>query len=317
MAKINKKAVLVISLLFAAFFLAGCGSFQGGSDKPPVSAPFVATGTEGIVMDFLPDQPPSKVYTQSPLSFLVEVRNRGTHTVDSAEFYLTGYDMMMMPSLVNKLSLSEPLEGKSPYNPDGGMTTLSLGTSSPIALPQSMPSYKPTFMLTACYPYTTTATPVLCVDPNPQDTVSDKACRVQQVYSTGSQGAPVAVQSIEAESNPTSMYFRIHIANTKSGTDQASGTVYGYDVLGKCPGELSYADLNNVAYMVKLGEQALDCQPNTGKIRLVNDQAVIFCKYQYQQKGGAYETAMTIQLDYGYKSSTSKQVEIENLEFAR
>lgn len=318
MAKNNKttKITFLICAILALSLVAGCGNFQKGNGEPNVDADAIATGTEGLVMRFLPDQPPAKVYTGAPLTFLVEVWNRGTHRVSGAEFYLTGYDKMMIPSLRDRVQIAEDLEGKSQYNPQGGFTTLTF-ESSDVTLPTSMPSYRPTFLLTACYPYQTTATPLVCVDPNPQDTVSDKACMTQKNYATGSQGAPVSVQNVEAESNPSYMYFRIHVANTAGGTDQASGTVYDMDALHKCPDQLTYSDLNTIQYQVDLGGTPLSCEPKNGEIRLVNNQAILFCKYAYTQSGGAYQTPLNIKLFYGYKSSTSKLLEIENLEFVR
>jgi len=189
-------------------------------------------------------------------------------------------------------------------------------TTSNVYLPQNMPNYKPTFLLTACYKYQTVATPLICIDPNPLDQSTDKACRVQKVYSTGSQGAPVVVQSIESEARPTGMFFRIHIANTAGGTQQASGTVFDYASMNNCPAGLSYRDLNQLEYMVAISGQPLDCEPK-GKLRLVNDKATIFCKYLNIPQIPAYQTPLEVTLDYGYKSSISKIVDIENLNFAR
>lgn len=308
-------AITLLTLLAGLLLLTGCGT-RSGSNEPPTSAEFVATGTEGIVMQFLPDQPPQKVYTGGPLNFLIEARNRGTYTVPNAMFYLTGYDPNMIFGMRADYPLPEPLEGKNQFNPEGGYTTLSF-ESADMNLPPSMPNYKPNFLLTACYPYQTTATPLVCVDPNPQDTISDKACQVQKVYGTGSQGAPVAVQSVETEANPRGMYFRIHIANMGSG-EGGSGMPFSMDALGKCPGQLTYSDLNTIRYYAELGgEQLFDCQPSNGEVRLVNDKAVIFCKYNFARAGLAYQTPLKVVLEYGYKNSISKIVEIENLNFAR
>jgi hypothetical protein len=312
-----KRIIPSICVFLILLLIAGCGSFGGGSGEPPVSAEFVATGTEGIVMQFVPDQPPNKVYTQSPLSFLVEIRNRGTYTVPSAAFFLTGFDPNILMNLISSQIIGEPLEGKSPFNPEGGYTTL-MFDSPTVNLPTSMPNYKPMFLLTACYPYETIATPLICVDPNPLDTTPDKACRVQKVYSTGSQGAPVAVQSIESEARPTGMFFRIHISNVAGGTEQSSGTVFKQEMMQGCPAGLQYRDLNTLRYEVFIsGGQPLDCEPKTHEIRLVNNKATIFCKHQNLQMMPAYQTPLEVRLIYGYKSSIGKMVEIENLNFQR
>ena len=115
--KMIKTTSFILLILLGLSLITGCGSFQSGRNEPPVSAEFAATGTEGIVMQFVPDQPPAKIYTQSPLTFLVEVRNRGTYTVPNAMFFLTGYD----PNIIRGMRPSEPLqgelEGKSQFNP--------------------------------------------------------------------------------------------------------------------------------------------------------------------------------------------------------
>lgn len=311
------RKITIIAMILTLLVITGCSGIRSGNDEPPVSAEFVATGTDGLTMQFLADQPPTKVYTGSPLSFLIEVKNVGTYTLPSAVFYLTGYDPNMLPGMKPDYVLQEPLEGKSSFNPNGGMTMIDFEAADTNLAP-SMPNYKPTFLLTACYPYQTTATPLICVDPNPTDTISDKACRVQPVYGTGSQGAPVAVQSVETEANPRGMYFRIHVANVGSG-ESGQGVVFNRDAMGQCPGSLSYRELNTIRYFVDLGGTSLtDCQPSNGEVKLVNGKAVIFCKYQYQGAGGsAYQTPLKVVLDYGYKSSISKIVEIENLNFAR
>jgi hypothetical protein len=310
---VKAKTLVILSVLLLA--VTGCG-FAKGKDNPQASAQFVATGTEGIVMNFLADQPPAKVYTQGPLTFIVEVRNRGTYTVPSATFYLTGFDPSMLPGLTRYVTLSAPLEGKSQYNPEGGYSTLTF-TEPSLSLSSNMPNYRPNFLLTACYPYTTVATPLVCIDPNPLDTTSDKACRVQKSYATTSQGAPVAVTAIESEARPTGMYFRIHITNTAGGTQQASGTVFKQSMMSSCPAGLQYSDLNVMQYAVSISNQPLKCEPQNGEIRLVNNKATLFCRYENLQKIPAYETPIEVKLTYGYKNSISKMVEIENLNFAR
>jgi len=315
----NKIRILCLFLALS-LILTGCTSL-GGKNQPPVSAAFAATGTEGIVLKFVTDQPPMKVYTQAPLTFLFEVRNRGTFSVPGYALYLTGFDPNILQGLPVSQLMTTALEGKSQFNPEGGYTMVTFETPT-VNLPTSMPNYKPTFMITACYPYSTIATPLICVDANPLDTTTDKACRVQKVYSTGSQGAPVSVQSIESEARPGGMYFRIHIANSAgggsgSGTTTAGGTVFDDTMMANCPAGLQYKDLGLVRYGVAVSGQPLQCEPATGTIRLVNNQAVIFCKYLNLPSMPAYQTPIEVTLQYGYKNSASKIVEIENLNFAR
>jgi len=310
----TKKSILFATLFLMFVLASGCSGFTGGKDKPPVSAQFVATGTEGIVMQFLADQPPAKVYTESPLTFLVEVRNKGTYTVQDVGLYLTGFDpniIRMSSGFQPSTPITLPLEGKSQINPEGGYTTAEFSAQT-VTLPRDMPNYKPTFLLTACYRYQTVATPLVCIDPNPMVQTADKACQVQKVYSTGSQGAPVAVKSIESEARPGGMYFRIHVGNTGG----ASGTLFSQNALGSCPAGLGYKDLNILQYAVELSGQPLSCEPKN-ELRLVNNAGVLFCKYNNLQQIPAYQTPLKVTLSYAYKNSISRQVEIENLNFGR
>ncbi|MFC1723479.1 hypothetical protein ACFL0V_05050 [Nanoarchaeota archaeon] len=304
-----KKAIIITAILL--LLVAGC-SFNKGKDEPPTSAAFAATGTDGIVMTWAPDQPPAKVYTGAPTSLLVEIKNKGTTNVASAMFYLSGVDQTLMPIVPNPVALTMPLEGKTQYNPEGGYTTIQMEAQS-IALPPEMPNYKPNLLLTACYPYKTFATPLVCVDPNPTDTVSDKACRVEKVIGTGSQGAPVAIASVETQATPRGMFFRLHLQNSGSG-----GVVYDINSLGGCPGSLTYNDLHKIRYTVSLGSaEQVQCQPINGEVRLVNNKATIFCQSPRSAQGLAYQTPLKVELIYGYKSSISKQIEVENLDFGR
>jgi hypothetical protein len=207
--------------------------------------------------------------------------------------------------MTNTFSLSN-LDAKSQFNPEGGYQTANF-VSSPIQIPATMVSYKPNFLVTACYAYQTNANPMVCIDPRPQDKLSDKACVVQKAYPTGGgQGAPVAVTNVESEATPTAAFFRVHIQNL-----YPQGVVYDQGALGKCPNQLEYMDLNKISYTVSLaGGKVASCQPPS-PVRLANNLATIFCKFD-GLSGAAYQTPLTIKLDYGYKNSVSKQVEIQN-----
>ncbi|MBI4739325.1 hypothetical protein HY772_07310 [Candidatus Woesearchaeota archaeon] len=303
---LNRTTFFSLTLVML-FLLAGCGAFeQRGKNQPPITAAFAATGTEGIVMTFAPEQPPNIIFTGSPISILVEVRNRGTFTVPAAALYLSGFDPAIIQGLTNTYLFPQQIDAKSQFNPEGGYQTASF-VSSPTQLPQSMITYKPNFLVTACYPYQTNANPLVCIDPRPQDKLSDKACTVQKAYATGGgQGAPVAVTNVESEATPSAMFFRIHLQNI-----QPLGVAYDIGALSQCPNQLDYTALNKINYQVTLaGGKVGSCQPPS-PIRLANNIATIFCKFD-GLSGAAYQTPLTIKLDYGYKNSISRMVEIQN-----
>lgn len=310
MAYKDKRSVLfVIMLVSLMIFLTACGG-QRGRDEPQFTQ-FVASGTEGLIFNFVPDQPPNRIFEETPIDVLIEVQNRGTFTIPTANFYLTGYDPAIVSMSGGPVPLSG-LEGKSNFQPQGGIDTISFSSSN-IILPQGMNSYRPRFLLTACYPYQTVANPVVCIDPRPQDTLSDKACVAQRTYPVGAgQGAPVGIAALEAESTPSGTLFRIHVQNF-----QPNGVSYSSDAIGKCPSGLEYRDLNRIRYQVSLSDGRItgDCKPTNGELRLINGRGTIFCKFANvdAQGGLAYQTPLRVTLDYGYKNSISKDIEIQSL----
>ena len=304
--------LLVFLFTFSLFFLlTSCSGLSSGKNQPPTSAEFAASGSDGIVLSFAADQPPATIFTGTPLSVFLEVRNKGTFSVPAVSLYLSGFDPAIIQGLTSTYVLSQQIDAKTQFNPEGGYQTASFN-SAPIQLAQAMTTYKPTLLVTACYPYQTNANPLVCIDPRPQDKLSDKACAVQKSYSAGgTQGAPVSVSNVEAEATPAAQFFRIHIQNTQS----QQGSVYDIGALSHCPNQLDYNELNKVNYQVSLaGGKVPSCQPPS-PIRLANNMATIFCKFE-GLSGSAYQTPLTIRLDYGYKNSISKEIQIQNTQFS-
>ena len=87
------KRILIVSLLIS-IFLIGC-SIPGRRGPEEAPSELAHKGTQGIEFTFLPDYPPSVIYTpgsgDTGNSIVLEVKNKGAFTT-GAIFYLSGYD---------------------------------------------------------------------------------------------------------------------------------------------------------------------------------------------------------------------------------
>ena len=294
----------LILALFLLILLVGCKGGQKGKDQPEGVLSFQATGTEGLTLQFLKDQPPSRIYTSTPLTVVAQINNKGVHDISNANLYLSGFDSRIISGISSSPN-SISLEGKSPFNPEGDIEIVEW-SSSAVQLPPGSTTYSPNLVLTACYQYETLATPVVCVDPDPFNTLQDKSCKVGSVNTGGSQGSPIAISSVEQEVTPTDLFFRVHISNV------GGGQVFDESSMTKCPSSLQFQDLNKIELReATISGKQLECKPEN-PIRLVDGKATIFCKTS-QFTGSAFETPLTLRFSYGYKSSISQKVEIVNI----
>ena len=258
------RKILIFSLILS-IFLFGC------AQKPAEQNTGLAhTGTQGIVFDFLPNYPPSVVYTpgtgDTGNSIVLEVKNRGAYTT-GAMFYLSGFD----PGILSVGSASQAigtLEGKTPTNTEGGYTQIqfpSYGTFG-VNLPQGTDVYPVTLQATACYDYQTKASLPVCVDPDPYGLIKQKACTPRGAAVGGGQGAPVAVTSVEQESLPGKAVFKMRIGNV------GGGQVIDRGLSNVCiTSALRYDQLDKITYNVKLAGAGGECKPVT-PLRIVNNQ---------------------------------------------
>ena len=296
---------LALSLLAILLLFTGCSSLQGLGKKKGTNAegePFagtVYTGTQGLVMQFAKDLP-STIFEGSPIDLIVELRNLGTTSITSGKLYLGGYDKGIVPIMQETQYVT--VEGKSQYSQEGGFNTVDF-RSQTITLPPGTDVYRPKFVLTACYEYETSATPVVCIDPVPQLGTADKACKPGAANVGSGQGAPVAVTSLYGEALPGKTRFKIEISNV------GGGKVVN---IRNCPYNLGYSDLNYVDYQISMsGATGKDCKP-ISPLKLIDGKATLYCTFDVKGQT-AYTTPLSIRLIYDYMSSIAKDVEIRSI----
>lgn len=330
MAKQNKAVVLLLLLLLLAY---GCNK-QKAATK---SLDEVRTGSEGIVVNFLPNAPPQTIHAEesadNSFDVVMEIRNKGAYPQpDEASgsdvqgsfgnVYLSGYDTNILTfgaegGNSNALSASA-LEGKSAINPNGGHDIMSLkGTINIDNL--NVEKYETTLAATACYKYGTVLGPAVCIDPNPYSSINEKkVCNVQDIALT-SQGAPVAVTKIDEEALAAKTQFKITIKNV------GNGNVLTFSAFGKCDPlgnqKIEREDIDKVFVdEVRIGSYALECGPfyevaksQAGHIRLINNEGYIICdlpESEYGQTNTAYTTPLKIKLSYVYRSTAERKLQI-------
>lgn len=315
----NNKVLLVLALLVIVILLSSCrgtGLFSGKDPKQntAIARERIYTGTDGLVMRFLPNLPPAETYDTGSIQIIAEVRNRGTDKIENGKFYLSGYDTGIIQNIDNFKELNN-LEPKSEFLLDGGYDTVTFGSSGNIKIPKGADEYRPRFVLSACYDYKTVATPIVCIDPNKQNPAIKEqgACQMQSV-SVGGTGAPVAVDRVSLDSTIDKAFVRIELSNAGKGQVLANNAV-----TQKCPYKLGFEDLDEITYTVTLsGIPPTKCSPDLGKqgkpsIKLGDGRAIITCEFPVPRENRfAFSTPLQIELNYGYTESIYTDVRIIN-----
>lgn len=296
------------AILLIAIVASGCVGGFVSTNQPTDTT---RTGTQGLVITFVQNQPPSRVIISEGSSPQVlvgmELLNRGAEDITTGILLYSGFDgrLVSWPA-----SDTMPfLEGKSFSNPQGGKEIKEVsGTANTGAIGDV---YRPVFQVTACYNYRTNAQIPLCIDPDPNGR-STKPCSAADFSAGGGQGGPIAVSAIDQEPGPGSTLFKITIKNAGGGDVFTSGIQSCVPGSG---GGLTYKELDRVKIAsVSLGTQPITCRglDASGNLPLTSGQGVLFCTAQLP-RGSSFQTTLNIVMDYQYRTSAQKTVEIVKL----
>jgi len=305
-----KKAVVILMIL--AILLSSCTMQQTGKEQITTT---YRTGTQGIDLRFLPNLPPARLFDTEPFNSVIEIENRGAYRVGGPgdKVYLSGFDQSMITGILSWGEDMPSIEGRTQFVTQGSIDVISFKGSIAPLRPRNIDKYPVKLLATACYGYETIATAPICIDPDPYaPTTRAKICTPTPVSLGGGQGGPVAVTQIEVDSSPGRMRFKIHVQNVGGGEVFRQGAQY----LQKCSphtaplafDEIDYVELRDVA----IGGVSIKptCKPlDKNHIRLTNGKGVVFCEMMTRGQD-AYSTPMVVTLDYGYRSSVFKDIEI-------
>ena len=298
------------SLVVFLLVLSGCAGLKVGQTKEQAgsAAQDAHRGVKGVTMNFVRNNPPDMVFTGSPIDIVLELTNEGAVDVDGGNLYLSGFASRFFGSF-SRIKTFSNLEGRSAFNVIGGRQTITY-TTAPVNLPEGAETFPQTFLARICYPYTTEARIQVCIDPNPFSLLETEACRVTNPSVGGGQGAPVAVTAVREDPAPGQVGFLINIANL------GDGQVVNRESFSRCPDTLKFNDVDVVNYEVRLSDvkNAGTCTPSNSKTQLGNNQGTIYCTFRLADATSpAYQTVLSIDLNYDYLSSKSKNVQVRSL----
>ena len=295
-----KKVPIIILLLFIVSISLGCN--RGEPKRQDIK---IHTGTQGLVLKFLPQTPPNIAYSGETMDIQIEVSNKGAYTTNGL-LYFTGFDKSIIDIGFEYVDIPE-IEGKAEYMREGGKDVIILSNPEllnqeiDVSLPPGVDDYKTRIEAIACYRYETTATIPICIDANPRIDTHD-ACKSTNVGG-GSQGAPVAISNIQVEPG----YGKLRLILTLNNVGK--GIVIDED---SCPFGYKYGELGNLrSFSVNLEGISLDCNP-APLVKLNDGSAKVYCNANIAEliNTGAYKTPLTVRFDYGYKNSISTSLEI-------
>lgn len=297
----------LITIIMAFILLIGitsCTGLKNPSQKPALGETF-RVGTQGIMLQFVQGSPPPDVYEGDRMDAVIEYTNKGAWGVQGGYIYLSGYDdhyLHFVPNLVVGFSA----KGKDEFNPEGNIVNTAKFSITNVNMPDQADIFPQTLKATACYKYRTIANGKVCIDPDPYGiSYQNKVC-VMQNPAFGSQGAPVAVTGVEEITSPTRVQFKVHVSNVGAGTiiDNARPII-------NCHSNLQRTDVDKVDIRAKFSDKWMKCEPAT--VRLTGGTGFAVCHWEGDVGKEAYETLLTVELDYGYSNSIAQQVKIHRI----
>lgn len=305
-----KKLILICAF---AVLLSACAVQQ--TNKEQQIATTYRTGTQGLDLRFLPNLPPNRLFDTDTFNAVIEIENRGAYTVGGPgdKVYLSGFDPSILTGILEWGEEIPRIEGRTQYVPQGGIDVLAFkGNIAPLR-PRNIDKYPVRMLATACYEYKTIATTPICIDPDPYSpTTRPKICTPTPVSLGGGQGGPIAVTQIEVDPSPGRTRFKIHIQNVGGGEVFR----YGAEYLQKCSPHTSPLAFDEIDYVelrdITLGGVSIKptCKPlDRNHIRLTNGKGTVFCEMMTRGQD-AYSTPIVVELNYGYRSSVFKDIEI-------
>jgi len=308
------KKSLFILVLFFVVFLSTCQQGVQPKDSQIVST---ISGSEGLRVNFLENLPPSRLFDNEQFNAVVQVENRGASPVGGPgdKVYISGFDPSKISGVSTFGAQIPPLRGRDPHVPEQiDLNTVSFKGIVGLLKNTGIVQLPVRILLTACYSYESLASPQVCIDPNPfSPNLKQKVCTAQPV-SGGTQGAPVAISSVDVLPSPGNTKFKIYVNNVGGGRVFKSGL----GALAKCSpfsgdwltfNELDYVEVEDV--IVSDVSIKNSCKPlDNNNLRLTNGQGVFWCEFNRIRGTSAYQTPIIIKLRYGYETTLIKNLDI-------
>ena len=217
--------IKVAGLLILISIISGCSS--GNNNSTDVK---LQTGTKGLTLEFLQGFP-EQVGEEENFFAGVEIRNEGFSDIKNGKLIATLEQDFLnimsweLPSTAHSTYdnvISYDLKGKTISNTRGDRQIIRAVINAK-KIDDTRNKMRSNVVFTACYPYSTVLSDVICIDTDPNNLgVAEKSCEAKEV--TGeSQGAPIAITKIEyriipgGNSDEVGMEFGIYAQNKGDG----------------------------------------------------------------------------------------------------
>ena len=317
--------------LILVLFLIGCTT---GTTKTTTKDIDVRVGFAGLVMEFLKNTPPQKVFEGDVFPVIIKVRNTGAFSLKDNDKsilslgiekdYTKKVELLAGGKIeeVKENAASFNLEGKSAINQKGEEEVISYNIQAGKVDPQSE-AHPSTVIATLCYPYQTISESTVCIDTDISNIrPGKKVCKLQDIVFNNGQGAPVAVTKVEMQILPSQEsqqspqgygiivpQFLIYVENKGQGTVIRKESSNEFCTQSGT----THKNLNIVYVDAYLSNQKLKCQLEAtegtsfpGHVKLKDKKDIIWCS----NKEGipaqdTYLTPLKIVLSYGYTQSIS------------
>jgi len=299
------KKITIITLLL----LASCQI--GGTSRTP-GPQLDTTGTQGLEVVVNPASN-TQVLMCGESNVLLDLYNLGTSDIIQGAYSLVTEDQLLLLLGKTKKQGSITLEGRSMNSPVGGFTQLQFAFKSE-NLPAQLEMYQTPFIFTACYPYMTRASIPVCIDTT-RDPQAARSCVTSQVSGSAGQGAPVVVSMVEPimaiQDNAILPTFVIHITNA------GKGRVVSPESLGFACGNQGSAG-SRIKVTAQLQDETLTCKPEiidlrAGETKVTCQSDTYFGAADGRANQGTFTTPLTVNLEYGYVTTTTLPITITRL----
>ena len=306
-----KKSVCFIVLL--VLFISACQPSipsKGPSDVRQVS------GSEGLRISFLDNLPPPKLFDNEEFNAVIQIENKGSADVGGSgdKIFLSGFDPSFLSGISNFGMQIPSLKGVNLITLQGDLETVSFNGKFALLKGLGAMNVPLKLLLTACYDYETMANPSVCIDPTPFSPVlRQKVCSAQSV-STGTQGAPIAVSSVDVLPSTSGTKFKIYVNNVGGGRVFRSGL----SGLSKCNPSVAWTDFFKDSDYVEVQDILISgvsiknsCKGlDQNHVRLQNGKGMFFCDFDRIKGTSAYTTQLIIKLKYGYETTQLKNIDL-------
>ena len=299
----------------------------------------VHIGLNGLMMEFLKNTPPQKVFEGDNFPVMIKVKNNGAYNIkDNPAVLSLGFERDYTKSAallqggrvkqvegISGNAVEFTLQGRSKINPNGEEEVISYNLKAGKIDPQSE-VHQSTIIATLCYPYETELSSTVCVDTDINNLrPGKKVCNMQDLVFNNGQGAPIAVTKIETNMMPLQLseqssasekikpQFLIYVENRGQGTAIKNEAVKDFCTKS----DASHENLNIVYLEAFLSGKRLNCQIDQfdkkqadnqpTHIKLKDKKDMIRCALEegISRTQDSYLAPLKVLLKYGYSQSIS------------